>query len=327
MDALSDSTVTKDASTSMVSPSDMLTSITGTSFMLSRGGTNTVSLREPPDFFFGSGLLSLGSGFSSELDSLSAFASGSSPAFLAAAPASIIATTSPSFTLSFIFTESLVILPASGDGKSMEALSVSTVSIEFSASIESPTLTRISIISTSSAPPRSGTLISCSLMTVTLAVRRVRFVTIDTVLAHGFKNLFLLDLAIFRQGRQSSNRYVITIHLEEASQLLASIAATKTICTQCQECFGDKRPQLFGVQLDVVCRRDDRAYLVFQALSDMGLADFVIRVQQVPAFHVLTITGKLVKAGHTPDIRGNTPVVFQHLSSGPHFIENGACTQ
>jgi hypothetical protein len=37
-------------------------------------------------------------------------------------------------------------------------------------------------------------------MAVSLAQHRVRFVAIDSVLAHGFENLFKLDLTIFGQG-------------------------------------------------------------------------------------------------------------------------------
>src|SRR5690554_7127707 len=90
----------------------------------------------------------------------------------------------------------------------------------------------ISMISTSSAPPRSGTLISCSLMADSLAQHRVRFVAIDSILAHGFENLFLLDLAIFRQGRQCGHGYVETVYLEEAAQLLAGITAAKAVGAQ-----------------------------------------------------------------------------------------------
>ncbi|CNU12934.1 Uncharacterised protein [Salmonella enterica subsp. enterica serovar Bovismorbificans] len=66
-------------------------------------------------------------------------------------------------------TETLISLtiPACGDGTSIEALSPSTVISDCSASTLSPTLTRISVISTSSVP-MSGTLISIAIILLPL---------------------------------------------------------------------------------------------------------------------------------------------------------------
>ena len=204
MVALSDSTVTSGSSSPTVSPSATLISITGTSSKPSSDGTFTTSVREPPDFFFfGAGLASSdlasdgASDFSSVCSDLSSAASSEPPASPLAASMPI---TSPSFTLSPTLTVILLILPATGAGSSTEALSDSTVRIGSSSSTESPSLTMISMISTSSAPPRSGTLISCSLMAVSLAQHRVRFVAIDSVLAHGFENHIVLHLTVLGQS-------------------------------------------------------------------------------------------------------------------------------
>jgi hypothetical protein len=64
----------------------------------------------------------------------------------------------PSATLSPTLTLIATILPASGDGTSIAALSVSSVTRPLSLATTSPTFTRTSITSTSVAPPRSGTL-------------------------------------------------------------------------------------------------------------------------------------------------------------------------
>src|SRR5690554_464478 len=328
MVALSDSTVTSGSSSPTVSPSATLISITGTSSKPSSDGTFTTSVREPPDFFFGAGLLSsdLASGL------LSAFGSGSSGLSLPAsseppAPPSIMPITSPSLTLSPTLTVILVILPAAGAGSSTEALSDSTVRIGSSSSTESPAVTMISMTSTSSAPPRSGTLISCSLMAVSLAQHRVRFVAIDSVLAHGFENLFKLDLTIFGQGRQGGDGDVVAIHLEEATQLLAGVAAAETVGAQGHKGFRDKGPQLLGVQLDVVGGRHHRPLCLLQALGNVCLAWLVVRVQVVPALYVLTVAGQFVKAGHAPHIGGDAPVVLQHLGGFAHFVHDRAGTQ
>src|SRR5690554_7998741 len=328
MVALSDSTVTSGSSSPTVSPSATLISITGTSSKPSSDGTFTTSVREPPDFFLGAGLLS------SDLVSvlLSAFGSGSSDLSLPSsseppAPPSIMPITSPSLTLSPTFTVILVILPAAGAGSSTEALSDSTVRIGTSSSTESPALTMISMTSTSSAPPRSGTLISCSLMAVSLAQHRVRFVAIDSVLAHGFENLLLLDFTVFGQGCQRGYRHVVTIHFEEAAQLLAGVTAAETVGAQGHVGFRDECPQLLGVQLDVVGRRHHRALGIFHALGHVGLAGLVVRVQMVPALHVLAVTGQFVVAGYAPHIGSHTPVVFQHLCGGAHFVHDRAGAQ
>src|SRR5690554_1930647 len=327
MVALSDSTVTRGSSAPTVSPSATLISITGTSSKPSSEGTFTSSVREPPGFFFGAGLLSsdLASAFSS------AFSSGCFWPATSEPPASLLAAsmpiTSPSFTLSPTFTVILVILPAAGAGSSTEALSDSTVRIGSSSSTESPSLTMISMISTSSAPPRSGTLISCSLIAVSLAQHRVRFVAIDSVLAHSFENLLLLDFTVFGQGCQRGYRHVVTIHFKEAAQLLAGVTAAETVGAQGHVGFRDECPQLLGVQLDVVGRRHYRALRIFHALGHVGLAGLVVRVQVVPALHVLAITGQFVVAGHAPHIGSHTPVVFQHLCGGAHFVHDRAGAQ
>src|SRR5690554_45477 len=328
MMALSDSTVTSGSSSPMVSPSATLISITGTSSKPSSEGTFTTSVREPPDFFFfGAGLLSsdLASDFSSALSSgLSSSASSEPPASPLADNMPI---TSPSFTLSPTFTVILVILPAAGAGSSTEALSDSTVRIGSSSSTESPSLTMISMISTSSAPPRSGTLISCSLIAVSLAQHRVRFVAIDSVLAHSFENLLLLDFTVFGQGCQRGYRHVVTIHFEEAAQLLAGVTAAETVGAQGHVGFRDECPQLLGVQLDVVGRRHHRALGIFHALGHVGLAGLVVRVQMVPALHVLAVTGQFVVAGYAPHIGSHAPVFFKHLCGGAHFIHDRAGAQ
>ena len=70
----------------------------------------------------------------------------------------ISAITSPSLILSPTLTINADNFPANGAGISIDALSVSTVTIPSSASRSSPTAKQISIISTSS-PPTSGTRI------------------------------------------------------------------------------------------------------------------------------------------------------------------------
>ncbi|MPM78422.1 hypothetical protein SDC9_125433 [bioreactor metagenome] len=79
----------------------------------------------------------------------------------AAAPCALIwPTTSPTLTLSPTFSVSAVMVPAAGDGISIDALSDSTVNSDCSAVTVSPTFTSSSITATSLKSPMSGILMS-----------------------------------------------------------------------------------------------------------------------------------------------------------------------
>src|SRR5690606_26407962 len=100
----------------------------------------------------------------SSLSAFACFASAlsSSPCLPASAPAAPVSTSSsgsPSRTRSPILTRTPVTLPPCGAGTSTVALSDSSTTIVSSAAITSPTLTLISITSTGSVLPTSGTLI------------------------------------------------------------------------------------------------------------------------------------------------------------------------
>ena len=75
-------------------------------------------------------------------------------------PVSSVAITLPADTRSPVLTLSAVIFPAAGDGMSIVALSVSSVTRPCSAATESPGFTRTSMTSTSAKSPRSGTTTS-----------------------------------------------------------------------------------------------------------------------------------------------------------------------
>ena len=72
--------------------------------------------------------------------------------------------TVPSDTASPTATASEAIVPATGDGTSRVALSLSRVSSGSSAATVSPAATWISMIGTSEKSPMSGTRISCAAM-------------------------------------------------------------------------------------------------------------------------------------------------------------------
>ena len=134
------------------SPSATHTSITSTPVAPPMSGTDTVCSE-------GADMVVFCAGFSSAVG-VSSFSGvsffGSSEAASAASTSSS-RMSSPSETVSPSFTLIEVILPAIGEGTSIDALSVSNTIIDWSTSIMSPTFTLTSITSTSVAPPISGT--------------------------------------------------------------------------------------------------------------------------------------------------------------------------
>ena len=143
IEALSPSTVRRDCSSSMPSPTATMISVTSTS--------------SPP-------ISGTWTSFSSDDAGAAAGASATAAGATSAAPSSESNTmiSEPVDTLSPSTTLISLTIPAADAGTSIEALSPSTVIRDCSSSTLSPTLTRISVTSTSSAPI-SGTLISIAI--------------------------------------------------------------------------------------------------------------------------------------------------------------------
>ena len=119
-------------------------------------GTVT-SITDSPTGAAATGSATTGAGAASATGAGAGSAAGTAGAAGAAADAALIfANNVPSEILSPTATQISAIDPANGAGISIEALSLSTVIIESSASTLSPTATQISITSTASSP-KSGT--------------------------------------------------------------------------------------------------------------------------------------------------------------------------
>ena len=159
IEALSDSTVTRDCSTLMVSPTLTSTSMTETSLKSPMSGTRTSRAVAGPaaaaagitdtatdSVAAGAMIAKAGGGFTSEIVTFSTVSAVSS-----------VRTTEPCLTLSPRATRSSLTTPAALDGISIEALSDSTVSRDWSAWMVSPGLTSNSMTVTSSKSPMSGT--------------------------------------------------------------------------------------------------------------------------------------------------------------------------
>ena len=142
IDALSPSTTISDCSASTLSPTFTSTSVTSTS--------------SPP---ISGTFTSFAPAVAAGAEVASSFSSGFGAAAGAAPSASKTMISEPVLTFAPVSILISFTVPANGAGTSIEALSPSTTISDCSASILSPTFTRISVTSTSS-PPISGTLTS-----------------------------------------------------------------------------------------------------------------------------------------------------------------------
>jgi len=163
MVALSPSRVIRVSPSATSSPTATLISIISTASPVPRSGSLTVC---SADWLLAAGLSdflpsdSFAGGFSASGSASGFFSAADDSAFSGAAESedSISTIAVPWEILSPTFTNTFLTTPALGDGTSMEALSDSSTSRVSSTLISSPMLTLTSITSTSSAPPRSGTL-------------------------------------------------------------------------------------------------------------------------------------------------------------------------
>ncbi len=154
IDALSDSTVINGWSASTLSPMLTSNSMTSTSFAPPRSGiiiSNSAGV---------AWVASVGATFAGSEGGVSMVLAVFSGELFASGLPDILNTTSPSETLSPTWMTISSMVPDDGAGMSIDALSDSTVINGSSVLMLSPILTRISMTSTASAPPKSGTLIS-----------------------------------------------------------------------------------------------------------------------------------------------------------------------
>ncbi len=212
IEALSPSTVIRDCSSVMVSPTFTMISVTSTS--------------SPPISGTLTSLLSAATGAAARAAAFCCTGAASAAPFadskiMISLPVSIL---SPTATLISLTT------PACGDGTSMEALSPSTVISDCSASTVSPAFTRISVTSTSSAPI-SGTLISIDINLYLLCQTWVNFFWVDVIFFNSFFNDFHINFAAFSQFTQSSNNHVRSINFKVMTQVFTAVRTTETVST------------------------------------------------------------------------------------------------
>ena len=138
---------------SILSPLDIRTSMTSTSSKSPRSGTTSVCL--PADFGASPAGVAM-----TVVSPVGAAAIAGAMTTVSLTSTVILPMTDPVDTVSPTATEISSIVPPSGAGTSIAALSVSSVIRPSSLATLSPAVTRISITSTSEKSPRSGTTMS-----------------------------------------------------------------------------------------------------------------------------------------------------------------------
>src|SRR5690606_4026572 len=236
--------------------------------------------------------------------------------------------TSPADTRSPTETVISSITPASVAGTSMEAFSVSSVMRPSSRCARAPAFTSTSMTSTSEKSPRSGTLISMLFATRTLRSdpHRSRLLGVDGVLLHRLRHQALVDHPILRERGDGVQRDVRTVHLEEAPQRLARVAATVAVGAERDVAPRHPFADLVRHRLHVVRGGDDRAAPLRQALLDVAPPGLGRRMQAVPARHLQRFPAELVEARDGPDVRGDPEILLQELGRGEDLAEDRAGT-
>src|SRR5690606_18588303 len=171
--------------------------------------------------------------------------------------------------------------PTAGDGTSIVALSVSSVTRGSSGLTSSPGFTRTSTISTSEKSPRSGTTTS-TVGTPGSDRNRVRLLGIDAELLDGLPNGLHVEAALLGERVQRGDDDPTPVHLEEIPQCGAAVAAAEAVGAE--HGVGARHPlaDLVRDGLHVVGRRDERTLNAVEARRDVALPRLLAGVQLVP---------------------------------------------
>src|SRR5260221_425244 len=257
-------------------------------------------------------------------------------AFAAEASDSMVTMGTPSLTLSPTFTRMLFTVPEEGAGTSIVALSLSSVTSESSFFTVSPGFTRTSITGTSLKSPISGTFTSIAansllLFFVVLAARSDRpgrgLLRVDAVLPDRLGDLGGGQLAILGEGLQRGDRHVEAVHLEEAAQVLARVAAPEAVGAEHLVAARHELADLVGEGAHVVGGRDHRPAGPGEALLHVRGARLLRRVQQVPARASDAVAAQLVEAGAAPYVGEHSPILLQELACGHHLAQDRAAAE
>ena len=122
-------------------------------------------------------------------------------------------------------------------------------------------------------------------------------------------------------------RDVVTVDLEEATQVGTRVRTTEPIRAKHAVGHRDEGADLVGEQAHVIRCGNRRALAAFQQWGDVRLALFGFRVQAVPTFGVEAVAAQFVKAGAGPDVGGDAEVLVQQLGCGNGLTQDGATAQ
>ena len=105
------------------------------------------------------------------------------------------------------------------------------------------------------------------------------------------------------------------------AQFLAGVGTAETVGAQRDVRRLDEGADLFGKQLDVVGRGDDRSLGILELFLDMRQLWRFQRVQQVPALDILAVADQFVEARAAPEVGLDAPVVLEQVGGGDDFLK------
>src|SRR5438067_3653272 len=144
---------------------------------------------------------------------------------------------------------------------------------------------------------------------------RMRFFGIDAEIFHRLGDDFFSDQAFLRKSMEGPQHDHVGVDFEEPAQVLAGIAATIAVGSQCGETAGNPGSNLFRDNLHEIRNRDEDTLFVLQNGFEIGLSGRFRRVKHVPAADVEGIVAQTLVTGGAPDIGGDVVFVCENLLS------------
>src|SRR5262249_54469218 len=214
--------------------------------------------------------------------------------------------------------------PATDDGTSIVALSVSSSRTAWSFAIVSPGET--STRTTSPAVTLSPSSRSVKAVAMGSVPGRIWLVGIDPEVQHGLRHDAAIELSVLGQLRQRRQRDEAAVDLEELPEPGAILAAAEAVGAERADAPRQPPIDAVGQDLQVIGGGDDDAGRVLHRPRDGRDARRLGRVQHVPAVGRLAVAIELLVAGHAPDVGGDV-VLLEQLLRRQHLVEDGAAAE
>src|SRR5688500_3822542 len=192
-------------------------------------------------------------------------------------------------------------VPATSEGTSIVALSVSSSRTGWSLASVSPGFT--STRTTSPAvtfSPSSGILNSVAIVSLTLS--RVLLLRIDPEIVDRLRHNLRLDLAVLCQLGERRQRDVSRFDLEELAQVLPVLAAAEAVGAERADAARHPAVDRCRQHFQIIGGGDDGSLRAAEALRHVRHPRLLCRMEHVPAVARQRVAQQLVVAGDAPHV-------------------------